>query len=316
MRASTTSQLQHSTQELTPRNEETTITCLPVSRSYEHLELVVKMTASDSKKTFTIVSDLDRGYEGDTSSVCGHCRQHSCTPDPPPRTEDMMHLITDDCQGLPTTPSLTTSEQNEIETNSEPPEPDGTDTNSDHLQKSSHGHLTVSVSTQTDDNDSSNRETTTFPVDKLSGHTMPCCDNTVLTPDKHHDGNSQLAAFQEQLTYQLTLEGQSLPPRAPKPSASQAVKITTLPCDSSPSLQSQRTPRSPPSSGSRPPPVHLHVTEHLREQSKLLPPRHIRRYPVPSSSTSAGTSNIDEGTDEDVFLRFNESYHTLTRHFQ
>ena len=45
-----------------------------------------------------------------------------------------------------------------------------------------------------------------------------------------------------------------------------------------------------------------------------LPPRHIRRYPASSSgsSSTAGPGSLDEGEEEDVFLKYNQSYHTIT----
>ena len=64
-------------------------------------------------------------------------------------------------------------------------------------------------------------------------------------------------------------------------------------------------------------PVHLHLAEQVVD--KQLPPRYIRRHLVSSSGSAENEkSSVDqvEGTDEeDVFLKYNESYHTLTIHF-
>ena len=48
----------------------------------------------------------------------------------------------------------------------------------------------------------------------------------------------------------------------------------------------------------------------LSEGSMSLPPRHIRRYPASSSgsSSTAGPGSLDEGEEEDVFLKYNQSY--------
>ena len=50
-----------------------------------------------------------------------------------------------------------------------------------------------------------------------------------------------------------------------------------------------------------------------------LPPRHIRRYPTASttssSSSTAGPGSLEETGEEEVFLKYNESYHTITRRF-
>ena len=57
----------------------------------------------------------------------------------------------------------------------------------------------------------------------------------------------------------------------------------------------------------------------MSEGSMSLPPRHIRRYPTASttssSSSTAGPGSLEETGKEEVFLKYNESYHTITRHF-
>ena len=57
----------------------------------------------------------------------------------------------------------------------------------------------------------------------------------------------------------------------------------------------------------------------MSEGSMSLPPRHIRRYPTASttnsSSSTAGPGSLKETGEEEVFLKYNKSYHTITRHF-
>ena len=49
----------------------------------------------------------------------------------------------------------------------------------------------------------------------------------------------------------------------------------------------------------------------LSEGSMSLPPRHIRRYPASSSdsSSTAGPGSLDEGEEEDVFLKYLPHHH-------
>ena len=89
-----------------------------------------------------------------------------------------------------------------------------------------------------------------------------------------------------------------------------------LPVDSTPSPHHISRP---------PPPIHLPShsdREHKREFKRTLPPRNIKRYPTSSSgSNSSNPGNVrlscDEGAgeeEEDVFLKFNESYHSFHSH--
>ena len=142
-------------------------------------------------------------------------------------------------------------------------------------------------------------------------------------------------SFQEELSEQ-TQEEQAPPPIPPKPtptvltSAPASRKWDSLPLTHSktghtPIAQHARPvpsvtqPSYPPSSlpPSRTPrhPQRVRVT--VSEGSRSLPPRHIRRYPASSSgsSSTAGPGSLDEGEEEDVFLKYNQSYHTITRHF-
>ena len=56
----------------------------------------------------------------------------------------------------------------------------------------------------------------------------------------------------------------------------------------------------------------------MSEGNMSLPPRHIRRYPTASttssSSSTAGPGSLEETGEEEVFLKY-ESCHTITRHF-
>ena len=99
---------------------------------------------------------------------------------------------------------------------------------------------------------------------------------------------------------------------------SKATPSLSLPSRDTPphSLSSRHTlsPSLPPRNTLRLPVDHLAQQEFTIE----LPPRHIRRHPTSSSSSGNEKSLFDQdgGKDtEDVFLQYNESYHTLTEHF-
>ena len=48
----------------------------------------------------------------------------------------------------------------------------------------------------------------------------------------------------------------------------------------------------------------------MSEGSMSLPPRHIRRYPTASTtSSSSSTGSLEETGEEEVFLKYNESCH-------
>ena len=85
-----------------------------------------------------------------------------------------------------------------------------------------------------------------------------------------------------------------------------------------PPIPWETTPSSPPSL--LPPRPGQERGGRSSEGSLSLPPRHIRRYPTSSSGSSCstpgpGTGSLDEGGEEEVFLQYNQSYHTFSKHF-
>ena len=181
------------------------------------------------------------------------------------------------------------------------------------------------------------------PHEQLWG--QPLNQETTLASEEAQRKQKLSPSFQEEPVNQsteLTQEEQSLPPpRPPKHTLSPVKSFSTSSAterhwqshspttghskrggesrpplmlkDNIPppsSLLPSRAPRHPLKGGGR-------IT--VSEGSMSLPPRHIRRYPTASttssSSSTAGPGSLEETGEEEVFLKYNESYHTITRHF-
>ena len=107
--------------------------------------------------------------------------------------------------------------------------------------------------------------------------------------------------------------GKPAPPTPPlaggsTSSSGRKTRAPPIPWDPAPSPPSLLPPRPGQREGGR-----------RSEGSMSLPPRHIRRYPLSSSSGSTpgpGSGSPDQGDgEEEVFLKYNESYHTITKFF-
>ncbi|CAI8024262.1 hypothetical protein GBAR_LOCUS14107 [Geodia barretti] len=139
--------------------------------------------------------------------------------------------------------------------------------------------------------------------------------------------------LEDSLSQNTRANGEELspPPRPPKPtpsspktgkpapptpplaegstsSSGRKTRAPPIPWDPAPSPPSLLPPRPGQREGGR-----------RSEGSVSLPPRHIRRYPLSSSSGSTpgpGSGPLDQGDgEEEVFLKYNQSYHTITKFF-